>query len=121
MAKPVPLVLAATIAVAAMPSPPFHAMQAAPVTADRSLDTPPFDRQQVAGSVGGPLRKGNLFGFGAVEYRMALSGTGKSFPRCDKHWGERLETQEQINERYPTLAPSNFDPADAGERWDDEY
>jgi hypothetical protein len=45
------------------------AMQAAPVTADRSLDPPPFDRQQVAGSVGGPLRKGNLFGFGAVEYR----------------------------------------------------
>ena len=44
-------------------------MQAAPVTADRSLDPPPFDRQQVAGSIGGPLRKGNLFGFGAVEYR----------------------------------------------------
>lgn len=58
---------------------------------------------------------------GTVEYRMPLSGTGKSFPRCEKHWGERLEEQQKINERYPTLPPSDFDPDYAGERWDEDY
>lgn len=57
---------------------------------------------------------------GAVEYRMALSGTGRSFPRCDKHWEERLREQERINRTYPSLAPSDFDPAYAGERWEEE-
>ena len=45
------------------------AMQALPATADRSGEDPPFDRQQVAGSIGGPLRTGSLFAFGALEYR----------------------------------------------------
>lgn len=58
---------------------------------------------------------------GAVEYRMALSGTGRSFPRCEHHWEERLDEQERINERYPYQAPGDFDPDYAGERWDDEY
>ncbi len=43
-------------------------LQALPATADRSADAP-FDRQQYAASVGGPLRKGNVFAFGAFEYR----------------------------------------------------
>lgn len=64
-------------------------------------------------------RKGDCEG--DVEFRMPLSGTGKSFPRCDKHWEDRLEEQERINERYPHTAPSDFDPHYAGERWDDEY
>ena len=38
-------------------------------TTDRSGDAPPFDRQQIAGAVGGPLRPGRLFWFGAAEYR----------------------------------------------------
>ena len=58
---------------------------------------------------------------GAVEYRMALSGTGVSYPRCDKHWSDRLDVQEGINRRYPTHAPSDFDPSYAGESWDDDY
>lgn len=59
---------------------------------------------------------------GAVEYRMALSSTGKSFPRCDHHWEVRLETQQQINERYPTQPPADFDPSYAGEVWsEDDY
>lgn len=62
---------------------------------------------------------------GDVEYRMPLSGTGKSFPRCDGHWAKRLEKQEDIVRRYDPFGngapPSDFDPADAGERWDDEY
>lgn len=57
---------------------------------------------------------------GTVEYRFALSGTGKSFPRCDGHWSERLDRQDEINKRYPDspMAPSDFDPTFAGEVWD---
>jgi hypothetical protein len=60
---------------------------------------------------------------GPVEYRMALSGTGKPFPRCDKHWDERLDKQDEINQRYPDspVAPADFDPAYAGEHWDEDY
>lgn len=60
---------------------------------------------------------------GVIEYRMALSGTGVSFPRCDRHWQSRLVEQERINNDYPDspIAPSWFDPMDAGERWDDDY
>lgn len=54
---------------------------------------------------------------GSVEFRMPLSGTGRSFARCDGHWAERVDKQQQINERYPQLPPSGFDPAYAGERW----
>lgn len=59
---------------------------------------------------------------GAVEYRMALSATGRSFPRCEKHWGDRVEKQEGIQRRYGgAAAPRDFDPAYAGERWDEDY
>lgn len=58
---------------------------------------------------------------GAVEYRMALSGTGRSFPRCEQHWSLRVEEQQRISERYPQMQPADFDPAYAGERWDEEY
>lgn len=58
---------------------------------------------------------------GATEYRMPLSGTGRSFPRCEEHWEARLETQAEINNRYPTLPPSDFDPAYAGECWEEDY
>lgn len=60
---------------------------------------------------------------GPVEYRMALSATGVSYPRCEKHWGERLDKQEEINSRYPDspIPPADFDPMYAGERWDDDY
>lgn len=54
---------------------------------------------------------------GVVEYRMALSGTGRSFPRCDFHWEQRLNIQQGINERYPYHQPSDFDPGYAGEVW----
>lgn len=60
---------------------------------------------------------------GAVEYRMALSASGKNFPRCDHHWSKRLTEQERINQDYPDSPspPAWFDPMDAGERWDDDY
>ena len=60
---------------------------------------------------------------GEVEYRFPLSGTGRSFPRCDKHWDVRLDAQDRINRDYPDsdTPPSWFDPTAAGERWDDDY
>lgn len=60
---------------------------------------------------------------GPVEYRFPLSGTGKSFPRCDKHWEKRLEVQRGIDERYPDspIPPPDFDPTYAGESWDGDY
>ena len=57
---------------------------------------------------------------GDVEYRMALSSTGVQFSRCEKHWDERLQKQDEIYARYPVTPPSDFDPAYAGERWDEE-
>jgi hypothetical protein len=50
-----------------------------------------------------------------------MSPSGRWFPRCEKHYEERLEVQRGIDERYPTHAPADFDPMYAGERWDDDY
>jgi len=59
---------------------------------------------------------------GPVEYRMSLSPSGKSFPRCEHHWERRLDEQERINRDYPDspIAPPWFDPSYAGESWDDQ-
>lgn len=60
---------------------------------------------------------------GAVEYRMPLSGTGRSFPRCDGHWDKRLRKQEEITRRYAPdsdVPPAGFDPTYAGERWNED-
>lgn len=57
---------------------------------------------------------------GAVEYRMPLSGTGVPFPRCETHWAQRLDRQRDADERYPAIAPADFDAAYAGERWDED-
>ena len=47
----------------------------------------------------------------------------KSFPRCDFHQDQREQDRENSMERYADcdVAPSWFDPAYAGERWDDDY
>lgn len=57
---------------------------------------------------------------GPVEYRTALSGTGRSFPRCEKHWSARLDREEELRRRYPAHPPADFDPLFAGERWDED-
>ncbi len=47
-----------------------HRWQGLPATFDRtSGDSLPFDRQQIAGSAGGPLSAGRAFWFAAAEYR----------------------------------------------------
>ncbi len=45
------------------------AWQARPVTVAATFEVPPFDRQQISGAVGGPLRTDRAFWFGAAEYR----------------------------------------------------
>jgi len=44
-------------------------LQALPATFDRTLPTPPFDREQYGASIGGPLRKDNAWIFTSFEYR----------------------------------------------------
>lgn len=58
---------------------------------------------------------------GPVEPR-SLDGL-KWFPRCEHHWDLRLDEAERVNRTYPDspCPPDWFDPAAAGERWDDEY
>ena len=57
---------------------------------------------------------------GAVELRTPLSATGTPFPRCDRHWDQRLDEQDRINRLYPSSQPDDFDPLYAGERWDED-
>ncbi len=45
------------------------AWQARPATLDAGAETPPFDRQQLSGALGGPLKRDSLFWFGAGEFR----------------------------------------------------
>src|SRR6185436_4512553 len=44
-------------------------LQGLPATFDRSNPDPPFDREQVAIGLGGPIKKDKLFWFGSFEYR----------------------------------------------------
>jgi hypothetical protein len=48
--------------------------QALPATVDDRDADPPFDRQQIAGTVGGPIARPNVFGFAALEYRNQDGG-----------------------------------------------
>ena len=59
---------------------------------------------------------------GPVEFRAPLSGTFRSFPRCAKHWDERLDLEQGLRERYPEQPPADWSPLDAGEAWsEDDY
>jgi hypothetical protein len=59
---------------------------------------------------------------GEVLYRPSLTGTGTAIPRCEKHWQERLEREDELRSVYPDspFPPAWFDPLAAGERWEDE-
>lgn len=68
------------------------------------------------------LEQGDMCG-GRVDYRDALSGTGTPFPRCKVHWERRLALRDRLRRRYPdsSTPPDWFDPAVAGESWDDDH
>lgn len=60
---------------------------------------------------------------GAVEYRPTPPFGERALPRCvfhnDRRW-ERYENSETEKWASMPTAPDWFDPADAGERWDDD-
>ena len=83
-------------------------LQALPATFDRNLPTPPFDREQTGGSVGGPLRKDSAWFFTSFEFRdqnaALLTGTrdfttdtilntSAPAPLRDALWSSRLDAR----------------------------
>lgn len=60
---------------------------------------------------------------GEVAYHSIDPGRQRGFPRCDKHWEDRLDRRENSIERYADsdTPPAWFDPSYAGERWDEDY
>jgi outer membrane receptor protein involved in Fe transport len=83
------------------------AWQELPSTVDETAGTPPFGRQQLSGAVGGPMRRDQLFWFGAAEFRnqdgavlvgardTATRTIRRSFaeaPLEDTLWSLRLDT-----------------------------
>ena len=59
---------------------------------------------------------------GPVTMHSIDPGRTGAFPRCDKHWADRLRRRENSMEKYENsdVAPSWFDPMAAGERWDED-
>lgn len=83
-------------------------LQALPATFDRNLPTPPFDREQMGGSVGGPIRKDRAWYFTSFEFRdqnAALQTGTRDFatdtilhtsapaPLRDALWSTRADAQ----------------------------
>ena len=58
-----------------------------------------------------------------VELYPSLAGTGTMIPRCEYHQDKHTEQHNDHLKVYPDspIAPDWFDPAAAGERWDDDY
>jgi hypothetical protein len=52
---------------------------------------------------------------GAVEYRVPMSGTGRSFARCDHHFDVRWAVQERLTRDYGV--PLTYDGSD----YDSDY
>jgi hypothetical protein len=54
-----------------------------------------------------------------------MSGSGDTYPRCDKHYEAYVErltpVMDDIRRRYPEQAPADFDPFYSGEQWNEDY
>lgn len=58
---------------------------------------------------------------GPVEYRVTPDRRdGKAFPRCEHHFDLRLDEVERNLELMSPTPAAWFDPAYAGESWDEE-
>jgi hypothetical protein len=83
-------------------------LQALPATFNRSLPTPPFDREQMGVSVGGPVRKDRAWWFSSFEFRNqnaaiqtgardfttdSILNTSASAPLRDALWSTRYDQQ----------------------------
>ncbi len=92
-------------------------LQALPATFNRTLPTPPFDREQYGASVGGPIRRDRAWWFSSVEYRdqnAALQTGARDFatdsilnasapaPLRDALWSSRIDTH--LNKRNSLMA-----------------
>lgn len=83
-------------------------LQALPATFDRDLPTPPFDREQIGGSVGGPIAKDRAWWFSSFEFRDqnaavqtgerdfatdSILDTSAPAPLRDALWSTRVDAQ----------------------------
>lgn len=59
---------------------------------------------------------------GPIRERVAAGGTTMIY-ECETHMAQSMERLDRISRDYPDspVPPSWFDPAYAGERWDDDY
>ena len=58
---------------------------------------------------------------GPVEWRTTPDRDDfKHFPRCEAHFERRCEQAERTLELMSDVPPRWFDPAYAGERWDED-
>jgi hypothetical protein len=96
-------------------------LQALPATFNRSLPTPPFDREQVGASVGGPVRKDRAWWFSSFEFRNqnaaiqtgardfttdSILNTSASAPLRDALWSTRYD--QQLSEHNSLMVRYGF-------------
>jgi hypothetical protein len=96
-------------------------LQALPATFNRSLPTPPFDREQYGASIGGPVRKEKAWFFSGFEFRdqnAALQTGSRDFttdqvintsapaPLRDALWSTRFD--QQLGLRNSLMARYSF-------------
>ena len=104
-------------------------LQALPATFDRSLPTPPFDREQYGATLGGPIRKDKAWFFTGFEYRdqnaalqtgtrnfttSQIQNTSAPAPFREALWSTRYD--QQVGSKNMLMARYSFNRStDTGE------
>jgi hypothetical protein len=91
-----------------------HSLQGLPATFDRSLaETPPFDREQYAFTLGGPIKKDRAWFFGSFEYRnqdgVVLVGARDLASRSIRRGFAASPLDDFLTTERIDLAPSSND------------
>jgi Carboxypeptidase regulatory-like domain/TonB dependent receptor len=96
-------------------------LQGLPATFNRSLPTPPFDREQFGGSLGGAIKKDKAWWFTSVEYRNqnasiqtgtrdfsndTILNSAAAAPLRDALWSTRFD--DQISQRNRLMLRYSF-------------